>query len=609
LRLIAFLTIFIFSIALLLPSLAEAGALSVVAEVRAVAADLANEAKTIKNEEKAAADRRAAEAALRQLEKRAAEAEAAAQAAEKRALETADAAAAAEAKARELTADAAAAKKAADEAAQAAARAAASVSAAQREANAIAKSAAAQASRTAEQATAEAAAASESKLQAAADRAQDIASKAYNEADAAATAAFARVDRIAAQADALDARANVLAARADSRAAVADAAVQAADMAKTAAEDARAAAADAKMYAADLKKEAASARTDLERPEEPAPSPVYAQTGTNFYRFKSSAGNSGYQYVTPFSFYTEAKGLEYGLRTAYVVTDVSGAVPGRMASWTDTSLSLARATEKTGGTWRYSLDVNLPTGKATLTPSQQKAVVNDDLFEYSSFGSGTDLIPGIAYTRKPSRRESWSLGTSYAFRGRYDPDGNGAYSPGGEWHKSFEWRYIGSEYQLRGKLAHTSYGTTSGPTTFRQGSLWDASLVYVRQLPANTGLMLYYWYSRQGASSSLATNDSQHGRYFGGAWSKTMSSHTTLRLTFDAAIKSGNNYDPIEPQLTTAGRTKYAWGVGWDVALAHQRQLSFDLQRFSQLDKATTPGEQDRSYTGYNFRINYLYQF
>lgn len=452
-----------------------------------------------------------------------------------------------------------------------------------------------------------------------------------DELAAKADAAAARIDAAYAKADVQAALADLLTAQADIKAGLAaqmaDAKDEAADAnleaqyfltaakeeladAQINYKDASIAVTDAKLASSDAALDEASAKRYVAELMMPAPvirGPLYYETKLNYYHWHGNKGQSGYQLINPYSFYYADNKMEYGLYTAYAITQNNTlGWQGRVAAWTDTELSLAHTNNSEQFPIRYSLGLKLPTGKTGLSETQQNAAMDEDLVALNSFGEGFEITPGIGISHKVGKQDTWALGTRYGLRGGYNLYGLDA-EAGNVWSKMFSWQHAGPKWQMAASLSHHSYTTGKiGNDRYRQGDELDAALAYNKKLAPDKSILLYYRYTHDQPYETLGNTPdfggTRTGHYSGFRLSKDLGERHTLRFTGDFMKRSGNTYDP-HTDLMIEGRTKYTAGLGYDISLNTGNSLSIDLQRFRMSNQGVD--QTKANYTGYNVFLRY----
>lgn len=467
-------------------------------------------------------------------------------------------------------------------------------------------------SRSAEQAAANAVdivAANTVRLNNKAAKAEEAADREYTQAAERTLAAERQAEAEAMVAEAAEARMAAMEERLE-------AAIQAREEAQEKANDAKGAVIDAQMELDDIKKDLVLFRAEvaqgkaavLETKKEPDLAKrrwATAEVESKYFTWQDHQGNSGYQLYQPYTFNVVDGNMEYSLRTGYITSSNKSDANGRVATWTDTVLGLAYSKQQYKDTIVYRFDINMPTGKGALNGTG--TIMSDDLVEMSRFGEGWNYTPGVWINRKTSIEDTWTLGTYYTFRSRYTYDGsiaNGWLNPGNVWVQELRWQHAGQKWQLVGELSHTSAGTTQdGNTTYQQGDQLDMNITYNRVLSQNQDLMLYYWNGKEQPYTSadpFVIADKTKTQYLGAMWSKTLARKRTFRIGADMMKRDGNSYDPLTA-LTNNERTKYSWGVGYDIDIAADRKASVDIKQFHMKDNVSS----NNGYHGYNIFVRY----
>lgn len=436
--------------------------------------------------------------------------------------------------------------------------------------------------------------------------------------------AHAQADRMNQLAEAADRKAEAATRTADARIARAEAAEAKQAEAKLAADDARldAASADSDLVLASAY--ALQTKQDLAKMvyAEAHPADMHSASGAmRYYQWRDSNGNHGYQLLAPLGIGYWQKDFSYSLSTSYILSrnDTAG---GSVSTVGDTALNLTKRNEKRKFIVDYSLDINLPTGQAALSWKQRYAMMNEDLLGVSQFGEGWKATPGIDVAWNIGSEDRWTVGSSYTFKGAYNPAAdiaNAEIHPGSEWEKHARWQHAGQDYQLAGEVIHSTAGATNvaDGSSYDTGARWEYRLTYNRKVAKDQNLMFYYWREDQKGSAIVPSDTSSAiGHYFGTMWSRQLNAKRTLRASFDVMKSAGSRYDRIynyydaagNPQYTSVdvdGRTKYTLGVGYDVKLSAKSSISLDLQTFRMHDGASTLGEAPKTYKGVNAFLQY----
>ncbi|MBC8015302.1 MAG: hypothetical protein H7X79_06105 [Sporomusaceae bacterium] len=436
-------------------------------------------------------------------------------------------------------------------------------------------------------------------------------------------AAFSRADEKAQQAEQLadiaDAKAEAVAQLIDLKAEAADVSLAAQEaLADVLAEqddvaanvtDMRSAVLDMNIAAADAQTEVRLAQQYVAELMKPAPiisGPVYFDTGSKYYRWKNNKGQSGYQFVQPYSFYYPNKKMEYGLSTAYVISK-NNSPAGRLSCFTDTELSATHTDKRGTDIFRYSLNMSLPTGKTGLAGDHVNAVMDEDLVGKNVFGEGVNAELGYSVSHKIGKEDTWTFGLRYGLRGSYDLYDENART-GNYWNKNVSWQHAGKQWRLTGMLNYQTYGDSIwGSRNYRQGGELDANFVYDEDLAVNKNLMLYYRYRNQQPlqviSGDIDPGGTLIGHYAGFSLKKSYDEKNAIRFTGDYMEKTGSSFD-THTGKSINGRTKYTFGVGYDFALNNNRKVIMDLQRFFMHNQALSSADEAK-YQGYSVLLKY----
>lgn len=442
---------------------------------------------------------------------------------------------------------------------------------------------------------------------------------------------WSRAEQAHAQAERMNKLAEAADRKAEAAARVSDAKTAQAEAAATKQAEANLAADDARLDAAVADDDLAQARSYVLQTKQELAKMLYAEAhpadvhtasdAMRYYQWRDSNGNHGYQLLAPLGIGYWQKDFSYSLSTSYILSrnDTAG---GSVSTVGDTALNLTKRNEKRKFIVDYSLDMNLPTGQTALSWKQRYAMMNEDLLGVSQFGEGWKVTPGIDVGWNIGSEDRWTVGSSYTFKGAYNPAAdiaNAEIHPGSEWEKHVRWQHAGQDYQLVGEVIHTTSGSTSvaDGSNYDTGARWEYRLTYNRKVAKNQNLMFYYWREDQKGSAVVPSDTSSAvGHYFGTMWSRQINAKRTLRASFDVMKSDGSRYDRIynyydasgNPQYTSVdvdGRTKYTLGVGYDLKLSAKSSISLDLQTFRMHDGASTLGEAPKTYKGVNAFLQY----
>ncbi|WP_126310329.1 hypothetical protein [Methylomusa anaerophila] len=436
-----------------------------------------------------------------------------------------------------------------------------------------------------------------------------------------AEAAYARAEQLEQGATDADKAAEQAGHIADQQTAYAEAVESKAAEAKQALLDAELLVKDAKASAEQAQKYAIQTKAQLEQLVYLQEHPKSVHTFVSELNYYS--GNSAYQLTHPISFGYWHKDFSYSLNTKYIIAknNTDGA-SGQVSTLSDTTLNFTKRNETPKYIVDYSLDINIPTGKSALSWSERNARMNEDLVAVSQFGTGWQFTPKIEASWRISKEDMWTVGTSYAFNGPYDPTTDISHddiSPGNEWRKFLRWQHAGRDWQFVGELSNTSTSVTkiANGEEYSTGDQWEYRLTYNRKLPNNQNIMLYYWRENQNINSIVPSDNSNRlAHYLGTMWSKKINEKRLLRVSFDIMKSNGRRYDRVNnyfdtdgnPQYTSVdvnGRTKYTLGLGYDIRLDEKSSFAIDLQKFIMKDGESSLGQAPTTYHGLNILMKY----
>ncbi|MPM28259.1 hypothetical protein SDC9_74779 [bioreactor metagenome] len=437
-----------------------------------------------------------------------------------------------------------------------------------------------------------------------------------------AEAAYAYADELNHISIAADKEAEMAERIADEEAAHAEQAASEAEDARLAMLDADLVLNDANAYVVQAKKHAIEAQAELEQliysQEHPQGVHSFSQ-GVNYYSWHNN-GNSGYQISQPLYFGYWEKDFSFGLYSKHIISkNKTTGASGRVNSFYDTALDLSKRNDNQKFSVDYGVYINIPTGKANLSASERYSMMNEDLVDVSQFGKGWEFTPRVNVSWKIGKNDMWSIGTSYAFSGSYDPTSDivgDNVSPGSVWKGFLRWQHVRENWQFAGEMINTANGLTkiADGYSYKEGRQWEYRLTYNRKLPRNQYLLLYYWRDNQNVSNIVPYGTSNAiVHYIGTMWSKKTDDKRLFRISFDVMKTDGSRYAGIynyndngQPQyaaIEVDGRTKYTAGVGYDLRLSENSNLSIDMQFYKMKDGKSTLEPSSATYKGSNFFI------
>lgn len=138
-------------------------------------------------------------------------------------------------------------------------------------------------------------------------------------------------------------------------------------------------------------------------------------TGFEYYTWHGAGQPNGHQLYQPIEFYANEKKWDFSLAVGWLSSD-TGLANGHVSGWTDTTLGITYKNDHKINDVRYSLNINVPTGKEN---AHQNAMMADNLARFNSFSEGWQFTPGIEATHRFTERDSITGRVSYTFRGDY----------------------------------------------------------------------------------------------------------------------------------------------------------------------------------------------
>ncbi len=335
----------------------------------------------------------------------------------------------------------------------------------------------------------------------------------------------------------------------------------------------------------------------------------------NYFDWRDDTNRSGRQSITPVTLTYRYNDFDFGIRRAYI--ESVNTTPGRtgsVATWSDTSLSTSYTLKNLSWPLRFSLDYNLPNGKATLSGSEKNAIMDGSLVQQTRFGEGENITPGIGVTHAFGKKDVFGAGLSFVKRGAFDPNGdviNDKIDPGDETIATMQWQHTEEKWLVIGGLIYTSSGTTQrgGLDYYNKGNRYDANLTGIVALLNEQRLQVNLRYSTQrpdqyinnitGRLQQESANSNGDSTYASLDWSKTWQGKHTLHVLVDYLVIRANSYDQIN-DLYNAGRNKTSVGLGYDYAIGPKSRVSVQAKMFEMTDKATPATLRDTQYKGNN---------
>lgn len=348
---------------------------------------------------------------------------------------------------------------------------------------------------------------------------------------------------------------------------------------------------------------------------------------TQKYSWKSEEGAKGGQNVTPLTVNYKYGNTVLGLRAAKISS--SNKTPdreGSVSTMSDTALSLAhelRLKDSPDWSFRFNLDYNAPTGKASLVGREKLAIMDGNLVSQTRFGEGENITPGIVVTKAFTKNLSLGLGFSKTNRGEYDPNGdveNDILNPGNEERLTLQGQYATKDMMILGGLIYTDSESTRVEDIeyFQKGKRQDINLTGIFSLPLAQRLTIGARYGKQDPDSYInfftgnfekeSFNINGESKYISVAYSKGLNSVSNLNITADWLEIKANSYDQFN-DLYNAGREKYSLSASYDYMFNANSRASLSVTGFEMKDKATPATLVDTKYSGNVVSVNLAHKF
>ncbi len=339
---------------------------------------------------------------------------------------------------------------------------------------------------------------------------------------------------------------------------------------------------------------------------------VYYSSAARYYSIKSSNGQTAYQFVNNHSFFHSCHGIDYGLNINYI--NNKGSNGSHISTLGDTVISFAHTNKNLAYPIRYSLDISLPTGSASLSPEEKASLPDEDLGEFSSLGNGWKITPGISVSRPIGKEDTWTLGANLQFQGDYQPLQNDPASltmPGRQTAVFLSWQHLGALNQTKLELNRTSSDITKQNNLdyYSEGTKWDFKVTHNRILSKKDSLLLYgrlsYHQPERYAANIIPpdSNTGLHSSYLGFLLKHSLSATQTIRFSTDY-LKRNGSIATLNSPTVIGDRNRVSYGIGFDHAFSPDKTISLDLQRFFLHNSGNSP-----DYSGFIAQIKFSSHF
>jgi hypothetical protein len=375
--------------------------------------------------------------------------------------------------------------------------------------------------------------------------------------------------------------------------------------------------------------------------------PVLAQTSNdpkvnytfnveqNYFNWYDDVGNRGSQYVAPITFTLNYSNFDFGLRTAYINSAFNGGFfldgikigsrQGQVSTLSDTSLSFAYTFKEWDTPLRLNLDLNVPTGKATLIGDQRNAIMDGVLVQQTRFGEGFNIAPGFSVTHNLGSGHTIGAGASYIIRGQFDPNGdviNDEIKPGNDLTASLQYQYASSDILLTLGTIFTNSGTTKrgGFDYYKSGDRFDVNANLALVPTAGQLIRLSARYFTQtpndvlnffsGSLQKESANSNGNSTFVALNWGIALDPQQkhTLHFIGEYLGVEANSYDPIN-DLFNAGRRRIAGGIGYEYAVSNASRILLQAKYFNVFDRANAFTQRDVVSNGINLFATFNLSF
>jgi len=355
----------------------------------------------------------------------------------------------------------------------------------------------------------------------------------------------------------------------------------------------------------------------------------------HYFNWYDDLGNRGSQFIAPVTFTVNYDKFDFGLRTAYINSAFDGGLfldgikigtrKGQVSTLSDTSLSFAYTFKDWDTPLRLNLDLNVPTGKATLIGDQRNAIMDGALVQQTRFGEGFNVAPGFSVTRNLGNGHTIGAGASYIMRGQFDPNGdviNDEIKPGNDLTASLQYQYAGSDVLLTLGTIFTNSGTTKrvGVDYYKSGDRFDinANLAFVPDKGQLIRLSARYFTQTPndvlnfftGSLQKESANSNGNSTFVSIDWGIALDPEQkhTLHFIGDYLGVESNSYDPIN-DLFNAGRRRIAGGIGYEYAVSRASRFLFQAKYFNVFDRATAFTQRNVTADGINLFATFNLSF
>ncbi len=342
---------------------------------------------------------------------------------------------------------------------------------------------------------------------------------------------------------------------------------------------------------------------------------ITAHLEHNYFNWNGDQDRSGWQRITPVTITYAKKNWEIGLRRAYIESEnESTGSQGRVATWSDTSLSTAFTLGQLAWPVRLSLDYNEPNGKASLEGDEKNAIMDAHLVQQTRFGEGRNVTPGISVTRALGAKDTFGVGLSKVFRGAFDPNSdvaNDRTNPGDETIATVQWHHAEQKWLVTGGLTYIHSGVTKREDVdyYRKGELWNFDATGVAFVGTRQQLVATYRYSYRerdryinnvsGQLEKERFNSNGESHFLALDWAYKWHPQHVLHVLADYLDIARNEYDQIN-SLFIPRRKKWGVGLRYDYHISSRSSISVSAKHFRMEDEQSPNRPTGEDYDGSN---------
>jgi hypothetical protein len=294
---------------------------------------------------------------------------------------------------------------------------------------------------------------------------------------------------------------------------------------------------------------------------------------------------------------------------------------GDLDHFIDTTVSARWTPVLLGGRAILGADVDLPTGKTKLSPTEQLATQDRDLVLISNFGTGLNANLHADWAR-PIGPVTVGVGAGFQLRREYDPTGDipdDNVDPGSQLTATARIEgLVGTTLNLGLQLTHLRFGTDErgGQQIFEVGSVWEVAASIDYRPEPWWGRITARWnttgkHRRLDATGQLAREPhrgSGNAILVSAEAGYVVSEILAVRLMGDVYDVAANDY-PADDPFFDAGRTKVALGPGVTWSPLPNVSVDLSVKGFVLWDTKDAIHGRDTRFTGVHADLLVTYRF